>query len=341
MNYFISAGEHSGDMHGAALVQAIRAEDPAARFWGMGGPLMAAAGVEILHDPTQASTIGFVEVLKNLRRFKKLLDTFEQSWTENRPDLVLWVGFGGFNLALAERAHKHGIPVLCIFSPSAWAYGQGRAVRMGRCVTKLAAVLPFEPEFYAQFGVDTVHVGHPLLDRVRPSKSRDEFRQELGVAEDERLVALLPGSRRQEIQRLLPAMLEASREIDKEFPQTVFALPVAPSIPQELVQEILDSVDHAPVKLLDGRAYDLMNAADLGVISSGTATLEAALLELPMVLVYKVSALSYRIYMMLGNKEYKKNLRIALPNLISGEMTIPELIQENCTGQRIAETVNA
>lgn len=338
MKYFISAGEHSGDMHGAALIKAILEQDPEARIYGMGGPLMAAAGAEILHDPTAKGTIGFVEVLKNYRFFKKLLDRFEANWQTDRPDLVIWVDFGGFNLALAERARRNRIPVLCIFSPSAWAYGLKRAVRMGDCVTRLAAVLPFEADFYEKMGLQVTRVGHPLIDRVKPTCTREAFRAGLNIGETQPLVALLPGSRKQEIARLLPLLMDAVEEIIQEHPETTFVLPVASSIDKSEVKSALDSKGLTQVILTDGGAYDLMNAADLGLIASGTATLEAALLEMPMIVFYKVNNLSFRIYNILRNPEHRRTqkFRIGLPNLVAGEDVVPELVQEHCNGSSMA-----
>lgn len=338
MRFFISAGEHSGDMHGASLVRAIRAMDADAEFVGMGGPLMAAEGVQILHDPTTQSTIGFVEVIKNYRRFKRLLDVFETFWQKNRPDIMLWVDFGGFNLALAERAKKHGIPVLCLFSPSAWAYGQERAVRMGRCVDRLASVLPFETDFYSDFGVNAEYVGHPLIDRVLSGTSREAFREQLGIDHQTQLVALLPGSRRQELQRLLPVMLEAAETIVQQLPRVQFVLPIAPSLQMGEVEEILQSASRLPIQRLSGRAYDVMNGADLGLIASGTATLEAAILELPMIVTYRVSPISAAIYRLLAERKVRREgIRIGLPNLIAGHQIVPEVIQEQCNGENIAD----
>lgn len=340
MKYFISAGEHSGDMHGAVLVKAIRSRDPEARIYGMGGPLMAAEGADILYDPTAKGTIGFIEVLKNYRFFRKLLDDFQNIWKNDRPDLVIWVDFGGFNLALAEHAHQVGLPVLCIFSPSAWAYGIKRAVKMRSCVTKLAAVLPFEAVFYKKMGLDVVHVGHPLIDRVKPSCSRQVFRANLGIKEDQRLIALLPGSRRQEIEKLLPPLLDAVKIILENHSDTVFILPVAPSIDRSSIENMIKESGLTQVKITNGGSYDLMNAADFGIIKSGTVTLEAAILGLPMIIFYRVNHLSYKIYKWLRNEDQKnEKLRIGLPNLVAGEELVPELIQEQCNGVRIAEEV--
>lgn len=325
-------------MHGAALVRAIRSCDSEAKIYGMGGPLMAAEGVDILYDPTTKGTIGFVEVLKNYRFFKRLLDQFESVWKNDRPDLVIWVDFGGFNLALAERARQSGLPVLCIFSPSAWAYGIKRAVRMRSCVTKLAAVLPFEAAFYKKMGLEVTHVGHPLIDRVHPSVSRQVFRAAHGVGEDQTLIALLPGSRRQEIEKLLPPLLDAVKLISDVHSDAVFLLPVAASVDKSSIEAMVEKSGLTQVRLIDGGSYDLLNAADFGIIKSGTVTLEAAILGLPMVIFYRVSPLSFKIYNWLRNSEHKQQkFRIGLPNLVSGEDLAPELIQEHCNGRRIAE----
>lgn len=324
-------------MHGADLVRAIQRIDPEAEIRGMGGPLMAAAGVEILYDPTAKSTIGFIEVVKNYRLFKRLLNRFEASWQERRPDLMIWVDFGGFNLALAERAHRHGIPVLCIFSPSAWAYGRKRAVRMGGCVSKLAAVLPFEADFYRNYGVDAEYVGHPLIDRVKSETTREEFRGQRGLEPGQPLIALLPGSRWQELRRLLPIMLRATHIIAAHRPDARFVLPVAPSINDVEVDGIMQSVEHPPIELLKGNSYAAMAGADLGLIASGTATLEAAILGLPLILAYRVSSVSAVIYRSLADRKIREEgVLLALPNLILGKRIVPEFIQEACTDENLA-----
>ncbi|HEY8344723.1 MAG TPA: lipid-A-disaccharide synthase [Bacillota bacterium] len=337
MKYFLSAGEHSGDTHAAALIRHIKELDPEARFWGMGGPLMAREGAEILFDPTKISTIGFWEAVKNYSRFKKYLQEFSGFFREKRPDVVVWVDFGGFNVRLAEKANALGIPVVCIFPPAAWAYGKSRAARLAKSVAHVVSVLPFEADFYRQYGVKVTYVGHPLLDKVKPSIPPATWRQEKRVQEGETVVALLPGSRRQEVRSLLPIMLEAAVYLEKHREGLKFFLPVAPTIDRQAIMEHL-SLFPKNLELIDGdQGYSLMAAADFGVIASGTSTLEAAILGLPMIMIYQVSPLSAFIFRRLANKEYKDGqVLIALPNLVAGEMIIPELVQEDLTVESLA-----
>ncbi|HHU51523.1 MAG TPA: lipid-A-disaccharide synthase [Firmicutes bacterium] len=332
MKYFFSAGEHSGDMHAAAVIRHIKELDSEARFWGMGGPLMAREGAEILYDPTKISTIGFWEAVKNYSRFKKHLQEFSGFFRKNRPDVIVWVDFGGFNVRLAEKAYAFGIPVVCIFPPTAWAYGRSRAARLAKSVTHIVSVLPFEADFYRKYGLKVTYIGHPLLDKVKTSIPPATWRKEKGVQEGEMVVALLPGSRLQEVRSLLPIMLEAADYLEKHREGLKFFLPVAPTIDRRVIMEHLSSFPKN-LELIDSdQGYNLMAAADFGVITSGTSTLEAAILGLPIIMIYRVSPLSAFIYRRLANSEYKDGqVMIALPNLVAGEMIIPELVQEDLT----------
>ncbi|NLC53209.1 MAG: lipid-A-disaccharide synthase [Firmicutes bacterium] len=339
MKYFISAGEHSGDLHAAALIQEIRNQDPKAQVWGMGGPLMAAAGAEILFDPTAESTIGFWEAAKKIWVFQRRLSEFTRFLRENRPDVVVWVDFGGFNRLLAERAAALSIPVVCLFPPAAWAYGKRRADRLARCVTHVASVLPFEADFYRRnyYDLKVTYVGHPLVDRVRPQLAPEEWRQRHGLTPTEKVILLMPGSRQQEVLTLFPVMLAAAAELAAARDDLRFFLPVAPTIDQALVQTLLEQHPGLVVETTtSAETYNLMAAADLGILASGTATLEGALLGLPMIVTYRVSRVSALLYRALQNKEQNQPVMVALPNLIKGRKIIPELIQDGLT---VAELV--
>ena len=332
---FLSTCEFSGDMHGAVLIGKLRERLPEAKFYGIGGSKMAAAGMDVLFDPTTRSTIGFIEALKNLRRMSRLLARVVQEWEVRRPDLMIWLDSGGFNLPLALEAKRRGIPVVCMFSPSAWAYGQDRAVKLAERVELLLAVLPFEADFYRKFGTNVTYVGHPLIDRVRPELDPKQYRQQLKLAPGEKLVALLPGSRRQEIQSLLPPMLEAARLLERDH-QIRWLLPVAASLDKTWLDEMIRE-HKVPVTLLTSGTYDLLAAADAAVISSGTATLEAAILDTPLVVVYRLSKATLWIYKRMEAQEHKgKPLLVGLPNLIAGREIVPEVLQENLTPEQIA-----
>jgi lipid-A-disaccharide synthase len=331
---FLSTAEFSGDMHGEALIQELKKLLPEASFYGIGGPRMAAAGMELIYDPTRRSTIGFVEVLRNLGKAKRILTAITKAWAKRRPALVIWLDSGGFNLMVAKAAKERGIPVVCIFSPSAWAYGWKRAVKLAERVELLLAVLPFEAEFYRGFGVNTVYIGHPLLDRVKPERNQEEVRHALDLVESEKLVVLMPGSRRQEIERLLGPMLTAAAAIDRD--QFVkWVLPVAASLDRKWLETLIAKYP-VQVKPVSGITYDVLAAADAAIIASGTATLEAAILGTPMVVAYKVSKLSVFVYKMLENKDHRgKPWRIALPNLILDRDVVPEFIQKETTPKNI------
>lgn len=331
---FFSTCEFSGDMHGEVLIKEIRKKAPEASFYGIGGSRMAGAGMELLFDPTCLSTLGFVEAVKNIRRLKKLIGTAVAEWKKRRPDIIIWLDSWGFNILLAKEAQKMGIPVVCMFSPSAWAYGQGRAKKMAERVRMLLAVFPFEAEFYRQFGIKVHSVGYPLIDRVKNDYEPEEYRKQLGLTSRQKLVALLPGSRRQEILKLLGPMLEAATIID-QVREVKWVLPKAASVNREELEKIACQY---PVDLMikDGDVYNLLAAADGGVIASGTATLEAALLNTPSVVIYQVSKLSFFIYRRLASPQFKKEMTVASPNLILGRKVYPELLQENVTGANIA-----
>ena len=331
---FLSTAEFSGDMHGEVLIAELKQIMPEAIFYGIGGPKMAAAGMELLYNSIERSTIGFIEVIKNLGKVKKILKTIVSVWEQRRPDLVIWLDSGGFNLMVAKLAKERGIPVVCMFSPSAWAYGEKRAVKMSERVRMLLAVLPFEAEFYREFGIDARYVGHPLIDRVKNQYSAKEYRERLAMTAAQRLVVLMPGSRRQEISRLLQPMLDAAQELDREF-KIKWVLPVAASLDRSWLEGFLKGYP-VKVELVSGNTYDLLAAADGAFIASGTATLEAAILNTPMVVVYRITPLSIFIYSLLESKRHKaKSWMIALPNIIIDRRVVPEFIQKELTPQNL------
>ncbi|HOJ77379.1 MAG TPA: lipid-A-disaccharide synthase [Bacillota bacterium] len=332
---FISTCEYSGDMHGEALITELKKLEPELEIYGVGGSRMANAGMELILDPTKLSTIGFIEALKNFRRLKRLIREIVSEWEKRRPDVVVWLDSWAFNLELAKAAKKMGIPVVCIFSPSAWAYGAGRAKRVAENVTQLLAVLPFEADFYRKYGVRTEYIGHPLYDRVQATMTAIEFRAKYNLDPEAKILALLPGSRRQEIARLLPVMLDTVKKLDYQEPLQL-VLPVAGSIDRSWLETLI-SESSLSVRLIEKDVYNLMAAADAAIIASGTATLEAALLGVPMVIVYQVTKLSYFIYKRLQTAEHKaqRPWMIGLPNLIAGSQIVPEIIQHDLTPENV------
>ena len=336
MLIYLSAGEHSGDMHGATLARELHSLNPGAALLGMGGPLMRQAGVEILVDPTAKSTIGFVEALKNLGHYRRLLANVVAALEKRRPDLVIWIDFGGFNLALAKACKRMGIPVLCVFSPSAWAYGSSRAKLMAERITELAAVLPFEADFYRRYHIKTTFVGHPLVDLVCPNISPDGFRANLGAGKDDLIIPLLPGSRQNEIRAVLPVMLSAAAIMTGYGGSFRFLLPLAPSIPLATVRPYIER-SGVKVEVTSGGAYNALAAGHLAMIASGTATLEAGIIGTPFITVYRVSSISFLIYRLLRNRsDWGKPVLISLPNLIAGRLLVPELLQKNLNPSSLA-----
>ncbi|HEY8417951.1 MAG TPA: lipid-A-disaccharide synthase [Limnochordales bacterium] len=331
----ISAGEASGDLHGADLARALQAQAPGIQLFGMGGTMMEAAGVEVLFNPTSLSTVGVTEALRTVNVFRRVLALLSEAMDERRPDGVVCIDFPGFNLRLAALAHRKGIPVLYYFSPSAWAWGRGRADRLARLGATILAVFPFEAEVYRQAGARVVFVGHPLLDRVHPSAGREEIRAELGVGPGQELIGLLPGSRRQELNQLLVPMLAAARIIAERRPGVKFVLPMAYTLRRDEVDRLVRA-GGVPVTVLEGRTLDVLHAADAAIISMGTATLEAALMGLPHVACYRVSGLTYWLIRRLVKIPY-----FAMPNIVLGRQAVPEVIQDQVTGENLARELLA
>lgn len=330
----MSVGEASGDMHAADLVRALQRQQPSVELFGMGGPLMRDAGVDLLFNPTSMSTVGFVEALRSVHVLRRVLDRIADAIEERRPDVIVCVDFPGFNLKLAEIAHRRGIPCVYYLSPSVWAWGRGRADRLKRLGVKVCAVFPFEEAVFRDIGAAVEFIGHPLLDRVRPEHARADVRAELGIAADERLVALMPGSRGQELKLLLAPMLQAAALVHEQRPETKFVVPVAHTLTAQNIKAHLPVEGALPLAVVEGRTYDMLNAADAGLLSMGTATLEAALLGVPHVACYRVSGPTYVVAKSLLKVEH-----LALPNIIAERRIVPELTQSDVTGKKLAEAL--
>lgn len=326
----ISVGEASGDLHGASVAHALRAIQPDIKLFGMGGQGMRAAGVDIVYDIAELGVIGFVEIIKNLPKLFRIRDNLAQLMDTERPDALVIIDYHGFNIRLAKIAKSKGIPVISYICPKVWAWGRGRAKEVAETVEKVAAIFPFEVDVYSEAGANVTFVGHPLLDIVKSTMSKAEAYEYFGANSQQPLVLLLPGSRQQEIVNLLPVMLEAAVKIQEKVPNCQFFLPVASTISREMLQNIISNYN-IPVILTENYTYDLMNIADMAVAASGTVTLEAAILNLPTVVIYKVAALTYMIGKMIIKIPY-----ISLPNIVAGRMIVPELLQYAVSGDNIA-----
>ena len=331
----IVAGEASGDLHGAHLVREMKAIDPSLSFCGVGGRNLEAEGVRLVARSSEMAVVGLTEVFSKLRFIAGVYFRLRGMLRAGKPDLVILIDYPDFNLRLASEAKHAGVPVFYYISPQVWAWRRNRIHRIRQVVDRMAVILPFEKEVYAEMGVDVDFVGHPLLDAVNRSRSRTEALAAFGLRDARPIVALLPGSREKEVTSLLPEMAGAAGILVRDFPDAQFLLPLAETVDPALVRGILRG--HAvPVTVLPGQMYDAVGISDAAIVASGTATLETALLETPMVIAYRISPLTAAV----GRRVIRVQ-HIGLVNLIAGRTLAPELVQENATAQRLAAEVKA
>lgn len=326
-----SAGETSGDMHGANLAKAIKNMYPDAELFGFGGPQMEKAGVKLCKNMLDYSVMGFWEVLINLRRMFKLKSALVEEMKRQKPDILVLIDYPDFNWRLASEAKKLNIPVFSYIPPSAWAWRKGRAKKVAKIANKIVAIFPFEIDVYKQAGADISFVGNPLLDNVHASMSKDEAYKFFGINENDDNILLLPGSRKQEIANLLDPMFEAAKIISQERLNAKFFLPVAPGIDEQYLNNKIIEYK-LNVKLCFEKTYDLMNCCDFAIATSGTVTLEAALMNLPSIVLYKMSTITYRIAKIFVDVKY-----FSLPNILVNKNVLPELLQDEVNGQNIAK----
>jgi lipid-A-disaccharide synthase len=326
----IVAGEPSGDAHAAALVNALKARDSAIEFFGATGPLMRAAGVQTVVNSDELAIMGILEVAQVFPKFIAAFRALKRAAIESRPDAVVLVDWPEFNLRLASALHRRGIKVIYYISPQLWAWRPRRINRIHRDVDLLLSILPFETEWYKARGVDHVEfVGHPLAGEVRPRIDRIEFCKQHGLDPARPIVSFLPGSRRKELERILPPMAAAIRQLKETHPEIQPVIVVAPSRTIEETKEILSSLNS--IRMVHGQTRDALAASDAAAIASGTATLEGALLETPMVVVYKESAMNWHTLGRLITVPH-----YGLVNLVAGTEIATELMQTDLTGDRLA-----
>ena len=329
---FIVAGEASGDLHGADLTRALLTLDPEVTILGMGGGQMRRAGVKILVDAGELAAVGITEALS---RFVALTRTFQQlrrALASEHPGLLILIDFPDFNFWLARASRRIGIPVLYYIGPQVWAWRKGRIRTLKRLVEKMLIIFPFEEALYREAGVPVTFVGHPMLDRLRDVPTRDEARRQMGCDASDLIVGLLPGSREGEVRHHLPVLIEAVAQIAQAKPEAQFLLAVAESLPPRLTESLLQGSD-TRIRTLRGQTYQVMRAADLLIIASGTATLEAGLLGTPMIIIYRVSRLSWWAGRLLVDVP-----SIGMVNLVAGKRVVPELLQRDMTPERVAKT---
>ena len=326
----IVAGEASGDMYGATLVEEMRALSPGTDFFGMGGDSMRRAGVHTLVDANVMAVMGIVEVLGQLPVILKGFNILKRRLRTDPPKLLILIDYPDFNLRLARVAKRAGVKVLYFISPQVWAWRSGRVAGIGRVVDMMAVLFPFEVPFYEQAGIPVSFVGHPLLDMVRPTMERDQALISLRLNPARRTVGLFPGSRKSVIKKLLPVILQAAELLQARMPDLQFVLPLASSLRPEDVAPYLEAV-HLQVAVISGRNHDLMTGCDAAISVSGTVIMELALVGVPTVLIYKVSPLTYQI-----GKRVINVAHIGICNIIAEKRVVRELIQHEAEPGAIA-----
>jgi len=338
----IVAGEASGDMHGARLVKAMRELQPDLAFSGIGGKELTAAGVHMLYDASKLAVVGLTEVISHLGDILAARKALIEQMRTIKPALLILIDYPDFNLLLASKAKKLDIPVFYYISPQVWAWRSGRVKKIGRLTKRVGVILPFEKEFYASRGVEVDFVGHPLVDTVKTSLSREEFLSlhNIELKPDTRIIGILPGSRSKEIRNLLPDFLGAAHLLAGEKPDNyIFLLPRALTVSRQLLAEngLADYQDKLKIHTTSDNRYDLMAACDAVVAASGTVTLELAILGIPAVTTYRVSPRTYR----LGKLLVRHIQYFSLVNLIADREIIPELLQDEVTPENIAGHLQA
>jgi lipid-A-disaccharide synthase len=331
MKYYIIAGEASGDLHASNLMKQLKAKDSDADFRCWGGNLMEAQGGELVKHYKDLAFMGFVEVLMNIGTIIRNLKFCKEDLLQWKPDVLILVDYPGFNMRIAEFAKEEGIKVFYYISPQIWAWKQGRVHKIKKTVDQMFVILPFEEEFYNRFGYKVHYVGHPLLDAIDFYKSEGQAGEEFAKShnlEDKPIVAVLPGSRKQEISKMLGIMLQ----IAPLYPNHQFVIAGAPSITPEFYQNFLKSSN---VKMVHNQTYSLLKNADAALVTSGTATLETALFGVPEVVCYSGSKISYHIAKKLIKVKY-----ISLVNLIMDEQVVTELIQDHFNAERLKEELD-
>jgi lipid-A-disaccharide synthase len=329
-NLAVVAGEHSGDAHGGNLVRAFSRLAPQARWFGAGGPVMTSAGVEVLVPMEKLSVVGISEVLAHLGDIWRQMGLLKKSLTERRPDALVLVDFPDFNFRLAKFARRMGVPVVYYITPQVWAWRQGRTEFLRRFVDRALVIFPFEEDFLRARGVDARFVGHPLVDTAEPPSALDTYLQRHGLAPGALRLALLPGSRASEVKRNLPPMMGAARLLADRFPGLAAMVPWAGGLPDALRRPHQD----APVRWIQGEYAEVLGYAHAAAVASGTATLEAALMGVPQVIVYRLKPLTHAIARRLVHLD-----NVGLPNVVLGRRAVPELIQDDFEANRLAEAL--
>ncbi|MFI4919681.1 MAG: lipid-A-disaccharide synthase [Legionellales bacterium] len=321
----IIAGEESGDMHAAVLIKQLKAVYPEIEIGGIGGKHMLAAGAELTSDLARYGVTGFTEVIGYLRIIRNALVAIKKNLREQRPDLLILIDYPGFNLRLAKYAKKElGLKIIYYISPQIWAWKPGRIHLIKQCVDRMAVILPFEKPIYEKAGMPVSFVGHPLVDTIPAQVNMAEKRAELQLPLKNKVIAILPGSRRHEIEQHMPVLIDTMKLLYADNPDLQFVIPIAGTInPQKITS--YDSKSTLPITFIQGKALDCIAAADFVIVASGTASLECALMKKPMCIIYKSSFLTYHAAMKLIRVKY-----LGMCNLLTNRMMIPEFLQYDC-----------
>lgn len=336
MRIAMVAGEASGDLLASHLIEALKGRLPAPDFYGIGGPKMQAAGFRALFPAEKLAVHGYAEALRHYREIagirRKLLDDL----LADPPQAFIGVDAPDFNLYLEQRLKARGIPAIHYVSPSIWAWRGGRIRGIARAVSHMLALFPFEEEIYRSQHIPVTYVGHPLADVIPLEVDRAALREKLGLPQDQRIFALLPGSRQSELRHMADTFIETARRLNQRFPAARFLVPLATRETRDLFERALHrlSAGELPITQLSGHAQDAMGAADGVLVASGTATLEAALLKKPMVIAYRMSSWSWRIMRRMGYQPW-----VGLPNILSRRFVVPEFLQDEATPEKLAQAL--
>jgi lipid-A-disaccharide synthase len=338
MRVAMAAGEASGDQLGAHLIAALQSRRPELRFAGIGGPRMAAQGFEVQVPMDQLAVRGYAEALQHYRRILRIRRDLAQSLLAERPGLFIGVDASDFNLGLERQLRESGIPTVHYVSPSVWAWRRWRVRRVARAATHLLALFPFEPAFYEKAGVRVTYVGHPLADVIPLEVDKAAARAQLRLPARKLIVALLPGSRRSELQHMADSFVLAAHRLRQDVPEVHFICPMASRETRDMFEAAVHAQQRTdlPMTLLFGHSHEALAAADIALVASGTATLEAALLKTPMVITYRQASLSWALMRHMAYLPY-----VGLPNVLAGESLVPELLQGKATPAALAAALLA
>ncbi len=331
------AGETSGDLLASHLIRALRRHLPAAEFFGIGGPKMQAEGFEVRWPCELLAVHGYVDALKRYRELSGIRRDLLGQIRAERPDAFIGVDAPDFNLWLEGKVRDAGIPAIHFVGPSIWAWRGGRIKRIARSVSHMLCLFPFEPELYERAGVPVSYVGHPLADEFPLEPDRAEARERLGIAAECRVVAMLPGSRQSEVRNLADIFIGTAKTLHERDPERLFLVPLATRETRQLFEEALHRQDASelPIRMLFGHAVEAMTAADVVLVASGTASLEAALLKRPMVITYRIGKWQYRLMKRMAYLPW-----VGLPNILCGETVVPELLQDEADPEHLAAAID-